>query len=99
MFIYLLLAHFSFPYISAKCGIILTIVIFLASAYLSYIIQKSLISFLSRHREQINCNFAEIVESQLGSAFAIIMEICVFFWYLILLTILIITCKIKIIII
>lgn len=85
------MVHFSFPYITAKCGILLTIIILISCALFSYLVQSSLVKYIAHDRNSNNCNYAAIIEQNFGSFCASFLEVSVFIWYGILLLVCFIT--------
>lgn len=76
------IAHFCFPYITSKCGIVLTFIVIIISGLFSYVLQKSLVHYISHERNDVNkCNYAGIIENNFGSVCASFLEIAVLIWY------------------
>ncbi len=76
------IAHFCFPYISSKCGILLTFMIIIISGFFSFLVQKSLVQYISHERGAVNkCNYAVIIENNFGNACATLLEFSVMIWY------------------
>jgi hypothetical protein len=87
------MAHFCFPFITAKCGILLTFIILILCALFSYLVQSSLVKYIAHDRNINNCNYAAIIEQNFGSFCASFLEVSVFVWYGILLLVCFITSK------
>jgi hypothetical protein len=76
------IAHFCFPYISSKCGILLTYIIIIISGTFSYLVQQSLVQYISHERGGVNkCNYAGIIENNFGVVCASLLELSVMVWY------------------
>ena len=88
------MAHFCFPYLTSKCGILLTLIILISCALFSYLVQSSLVHFIAHDRAGNNCNYAAIIEHNFGSFCASFLEACVMIWYGTLLLVCFITSKI-----
>jgi len=81
------MAHFCFHYLTHKCGIVLTFIILIGCALLSYVVQNSLVKHISANRETDECNYAMIIEHNFGNFCANFLEFLVMIWYGILLLI------------
>jgi len=81
------IAHFCFNYLSHRCGILLSFMILIACALLSYIVQNSLVKHISANRETDQCNYAMIIENNFGNFCANLLEFLVMIWYGVLLLI------------
>lgn len=75
------IVHFCFPYVAYKCGLILSFGILILCGLFSYIIQSSLLKYISSDRSNSNCNYAAIIENNFGSFCASFLEVLVFIWY------------------
>jgi len=91
------MAHFCFPYITNKCGLGLTLLILLVCTIYSYVVQSSLIRYLSRNREYTESNYSNIIQSNFGEFCASFYETLIFIWYGIITIICMNTCKINLI--
>jgi hypothetical protein len=83
--------HFCFPYITLKCGIGLCFIVLIACGCFSYVIQSSLVPYISANRNVEHCNYASLVENNFGSFCASFLEFSIFVWYGILLLVCLIT--------
>ena len=74
--------HFCFPYVTYKCGILLTFVILFLCGCFSYLVQSSLIGYITHERGNADqSNYAAIIESNFGSFCASFLEFAVMIWY------------------
>jgi hypothetical protein len=75
------ISHFCFPYIANKCGLGLTFIIFLICCLFSFMIQNSLIRFLSKNREYTESNYSSIIQNNFGEFCSGFYEFLVIIWY------------------
>lgn len=75
------IAHFCFPYITNRCGLLLTILILLLCGLFSYLVQNALVTFVTHNRELTQCNYAVVIENQFGGFCASFLEFLTLIWY------------------
>jgi hypothetical protein len=80
------ITHFCFPYLTDKCGILLSLLILIICGIFSFTIQNSLVSHIT-HRGSNNYIYAHLIENNFGSFCASLLEALVMIWYGILLLI------------
>lgn len=88
------IAHFCFSYLADKIGIIFIFLILILTGFYSYWIQGMLIRHISHNKESDNLSYAKIVENNFSYLSGTILEVSIFIWYSLLLTIFIMTSKI-----
>jgi hypothetical protein len=88
--------HFCFPYITNKVGLLLALIILVICGFCSYIIQSSIIKYVSRSSEYSAAStFSGIIQNHFGLFCAGLYELLLIVWYAIIIVVCLSTCNIS----